>query len=727
MSGPHLALPSPAATAAESWIKRGCWPVPIPSREKKPVLDAWQHLRITHENLDLYFNGAAQNIGVLLGDDNGLADVDLDSKEALLIASEFLPDTGLIFGHKSKPASHYFYRTDPPIITRQFKDPLAAKKNDQAMIVELRGRKSDNTVGLQTVVPPSIHRDTGEPITFEPGYDRDPAKVKARDLGAAVSTLAATVLLARHWPKEGLRHHAFLALAGTLARSGVEAGVILALHRGIYRVLWPTNADFTACASEINTTLEKEKAGSPTTAFSTLSGLLNPVVLKKALEWLNASQGLAHVYDRRGPDTWDSIPYPQPIGAVGFHGIAGEYIRLVEPHTEADPNFMLLYFLCAAGNVIGRGPHVRAGGDQHSANLYVCAVGSTSSGRKGSATAPVEILFRTVDNKWSARIQAGGLSSGEGLVYAVRDPTYSREETDGRYREVESDPGVLDKRLFVRQSEFHGALQNMKRNGNNLSAMIRDGWDRGELNSMTKNSPLHATNAHISIVASITPEELRRSLADEIDNGFANRFLWCCSKRSKYLPSGGRLFDLDLTDFRNRFGLRLDQVKKYTDIRRDPEAEELWGRDNSNRGMYAELCRERPGLFGAVTARAAPQVLRLALILALLDGKDLISATHLTAAREIWRYCEESARFIFGEKLQNPIANEILNALRSAPTGLTRKHIFEQVLGKHKSKDEIIDALAELERRSLARREPVPNTGGRPAELWFAETKNSAC
>ena len=71
---------------------------------------------------------------------------------------------------------------------------------------------------------------------------------------------------------------------------------------------------------------------------------------------------------------------------------------------------------------------------------------------------------------------------------------------------------------------------------------------------------------------------------------------------------------------------------------RDLEADEVWGRDNSNTGMYAELNRDRPGLFGVVPARAAPQVLRLALIFALLDSRDQIGASHLYAAREVWRY-----------------------------------------------------------------------------------------
>jgi hypothetical protein len=221
---------------------------------------------------------------------------------------------------------------------------------------------------------------------------------------------------------------------------------------------------------------------------------VKPAVINKALEWLGISTSVT-IPDQRTGDVFLQIPYPKPIGPAGYHGIAGEYIRLVETHTEADPNYMLLYFLCAAGNMIGRGPYIVAGGDEHFANLFVCGVGSTSTGRKGSATGPVERLFKLVDPTWSKRVQASGLSSGEGLIYAVRDASHSREkQTRGgtvQYEAVESDPGVCDKRLFVRQSELYSALQNMKRTGNNLSAILRESWDGGELNLLTKKNLLN--------------------------------------------------------------------------------------------------------------------------------------------------------------------------------------------------------------------------------------------
>ena len=193
--------------AAAYWVDRGFHPVPVPYREKAPVLDAWQKLRIKKDNLHSYFDGSAQNIGVLLGDEHGSADIDCDCPEAMAAAMELAPPTGLVFGRASKPASHFFYRCKPPVRTRRFTDPTSKKTT----LVELRCQKADGSIGLQTVVPPSVHQ-SGEQIWFEPDRDGDPAEAQAQVLISAVSKIAAAAALARHWPREGSRHDAFLAL-----------------------------------------------------------------------------------------------------------------------------------------------------------------------------------------------------------------------------------------------------------------------------------------------------------------------------------------------------------------------------------------------------------------------------------------------------------------------------------------------------------------------------------
>ena len=70
---------------------------------------------------------------------------------------------------------------------------------------------------------------------------------------------------------------------------------------------------------------------------------------------------------------------------------------------------------------------------------------------------------------------------------------------------------------------------------------IPQAWDSGDLGTLTKNSSTRATGAHISLIGHITADELRRYLTQtEQANGFGNRHLWFCVKRSKELPHGPR-------------------------------------------------------------------------------------------------------------------------------------------------------------------------------------------
>jgi P4 family phage/plasmid primase-like protien len=276
--------------AAITWIQKGFSPVPVPPRSKRPILKEWQRLDITTEGACQYFNGASQNIGVLLGDKFGSADVDCDCLEAITAARELLPETGLIFGRQSKPFSHFFYRTDPPARTAQFTDPL-----DQSTIVELRGLSSDGSVGLQTVVPPSIH-ETGELVRFEQGFEGIPANIDAQVLVPAVRRVAAAALLARHWPTKGSRHHGFLALAGVLARAEWSPEDAKAFHRVIYRCLWPANPELGAADTEVQSTFEKHWTGGEITGVPTLIELLDKKVVGTALRWLGIGQAMHRGY-----------------------------------------------------------------------------------------------------------------------------------------------------------------------------------------------------------------------------------------------------------------------------------------------------------------------------------------------------------------------------------------------------------------------------------------------
>jgi hypothetical protein len=220
----------------------------------------------------------------------------------------------------------------------------------------------------------------------------------------------------------------------------------------------------------------------------------------------------------------------------------------------------------------------------------------------------------------------------------------------------------------------------------------------------------------MSLIGHVTRDELRRHLnATEAGNGFGNRFVWVCVRRARVLPEGGDLSAIDLEPIRERLRRAVQFAQKLgpQELRRDEDARQLW------RSVYEELSEGHPGLLGAMTSRAEAQVMRLALIYSLLDQSDAIRRLHLEAALAVWRYCEASARFIFGDALGDPIADEILGALRAREVvGMTLTEIHG-LFARHRARGEIGAAMRSLAERGLAYPK-TEETGGRPVQRWFA-------
>ncbi|ABQ32860.1 hypothetical protein BBta_0583 [Bradyrhizobium sp. BTAi1] len=383
----------------------------------------------------------------------------------------------------------------------------------------------------------------------------------------------------------------------------------------------------------------------------------------------------------------------------------------IAPHTEADPVAILIQVLVMFGNVVGRLPHYQVEADQHHLNLFCVLVGQSAKGRKGTSGSRARSIMQMADEVWLNERMKGGLSSGEGLIAEVRDEV---EQWDPKAQELRVvDPGVADKRLMVSEAEFSSALAVMERPGNTLSSIVRKAWDGGKLSTLTRNSPLCATDPHISIIGHITEDELRARInRTEAANGFANRFLFVAVRRSKCLPHGGSLDEAETLILAERMKEAVAFAKRVGRVEMTDSARQLW------ESVYAHLSAEQPGLLGAVTARAEAQTIRLALAYALLDRHDAIDAQHLKAALAVWEYCDASAARVFGRLLGDPVADEILAALRHAGgVGLTRT-LIRDVLGKHKTADRINAALALLAGKGLVRWSSA-STGGRPAETWY--------
>jgi hypothetical protein len=412
--------------------------------------------------------------------------------------------------------------------------------------------------------------------------------------------------------------------------------------------------------------------------------------------------------------------YPEPLAEAALHGLAGDFVKAVRPHTEADDVALLTQFLAAFGNVIGRGPHFMAEADRHYTNLFLAIVADSSKGRKGTSWGLVRHIYAAVDSIWTDDRIQDGLSSGEGLIHAVRDQVTGseRDKRTGTVTEIVVDDGVADKRLLIQAPEFASVLQAQSREGNTLSAIMRTAWDTGRLQVLTRKSPLRATDAHVSIVAHVTREELLRLFRDtDAANGYGNRICWFAARRARLLPDGGMIKAEGLAPLTARLYKAIKCASGVTLMRRDEEARALWHR------VYPDLSGAKPGLLGAIVARAEAQTMRLACLYALLDQSAVIEADHLKAALALWRYSEQSARWIFGDALGDPTADEILRALRATPAGLTRTEI-STLFRRHKNAAEIGRALAVLADRGLAR-VAMLETGGRREERWHAEGEKS--
>lgn len=395
--------------------------------------------------------------------------------------------------------------------------------------------------------------------------------------------------------------------------------------------------------------------------------------------------------------------WPLPLGRAAYHGLVGEFLELVEPHTESDAPALAFQLLAALGNALGGSRFFRVEKTEHAPNLYVSLVGDSSLGRKGTAWKRIRSLMDGVEPEWSRRIK-GGLSSGEGLIYHVRDGKGD-------------DAGVEDKRLFVYQSELASALRVMQREGNTLSPTLRQAWDGDELRTLTRNNPLEASGAHVALVGHITRDELRRTLAaTEYTNGFVNRVLWVCSRRSKCLPMGGVME----TETENalivvRLALREAVQRANENPKRvgfDSEAERLWCAE------YERLTTPPPGVMGSIVSRAAPQVLRLSIIYAAIEDSDFIGELHLKAALDCWAYAEASAHSIFGDLTGDKIADQVLRAL--AAHGRMTRNGIHAALGRHTKSERLDDARDMLLDLGQIAVERIPTTG-RPREEWWAK------
>jgi len=417
--------------------------------------------------------------------------------------------------------------------------------------------------------------------------------------------------------------------------------------------------------------------------------------------------------ERVNPTVRAKRSWPPSLGPAAYHGVIGEYVRAITPHTEGDPAAVLIQTVVCLGNAIGRAPHFYVEDTRHGSNLFVVVVGDTAMARKGTSLDRARRLVLAADPAWGDTNDGeGGLSTAEGLIFAVRD---------ARNPDGDGDSGARDKRLLAAMGEFSETLEKMKRDGNPLGATMRGAWDGKTLRTRVKSDPMTATGAHVSVIGHITQAELEALFnSTHIYSGFGNRFLWVLARRARELPMGGTLRVEDLPEIVERVREAIcwaDERERRIDF--DRKAVSEWP------DLYHELGKSAGDRFGAITDRAEAQVRRLALVYAVMDKLRCVRLAHLHAAVEIWRYCEESAAYLFEDAPMGGLEVRVEKALRRRRGWTARTDLHRALKGRVTSYrlDRAVASLIESE----AIKARTLNTRGRPrTEYRVVKQKETA-
>jgi hypothetical protein len=397
--------------------------------------------------------------------------------------------------------------------------------------------------------------------------------------------------------------------------------------------------------------------------------------------------------------------------------------------SEAHPVAVAYNFLAMYCCLIGRTAYQPIGDAVIHARPFGLIVGKSGKARKGTAEhTPREVarradaaLRRRHGSQDKLRIHAGGLSSGEGVGYAIRDPREPDDKGKG------GDLGVTDKRLLVIESEFANVLAQTKREGNILSATLRNLWDGRDIEPLTKSSQVTATRPHVVVVGHITGHELReRSSENDAANGLLNRFIMLHVHRPKLVPLPEPTPADVLEDLAERLADAVDFAtqgdphgRNTREVRLSAESAAAWV------AMYPQITRDRDGLAGSLMARSEVYARMLAMVFALLDRRAVIEPQDLSAALAWVEYWRESIDFVWRETQDqadlDDFTKAVLGKVQARP-GISLTELQEE-WNRHRIK-EVKDALEVLLNLAppLIEMRPERKGGGRPAHRYYPVT-----
>lgn len=501
--------------AARQYLERGWCAIPVPAGSKNPNRSEWEKERYEPADVSRKFP-AGGNLGIHCGEpSNGLVDVDLDCAEARVLAFEFLPPTDRVHGRPTNPGSHWWYIADPiPEKVRRFKD------TDAKTLLELR------TTGGQTLVPPSIHDETGEEYTWE--AKGEATAIDGRVLQHQVRKLASCTLLARHW-NEGSRHDLALSVAGALLRHGWGEDETVS-----FIVAAATAAGDSKQVPEhrqaVIDTADELRRNQAATGIPTLIDILGERVARKLLDWLDIrvtqptiimpgesttngkhDEPEIEVVEKTPDEPSWAIPDEAPAVAVSDLPYWLERLtRHVEPFTVMFPDDWPVMMTLPFWSILW--PSVRI----QNLNLALWTLGISTQG-------------------------VGKNHATDELIKVIR----AAADTDVMIYTSGSPEGIMDrlggngKQMLAYHDEYGGFLKTMNRDymaqAKQSFCSLYDG--RIASHWRAQKQDVLVIDPVVAVVATTTPSDLQNYVdPDDLLSGYLSRFMFCVPDRRRMLP-----------------------------------------------------------------------------------------------------------------------------------------------------------------------------------------------
>jgi hypothetical protein len=354
-----------------------------------------------------------------------------------------------------------------------------------------------------------------------------------------------------------------------------------------------------------------------------------------------------------------------------FYGPLGEYARRNKTVVEIDSLSLLLQLLTVSGVAIGPRAFAYGGPDRHYPNLFTLVVGRTSIGKGGSGTV-ANRLGEAIDPGFKQRTSYN-VASGPALVQLVTDGLFkskTRRGKDGDREEIEViHKPVEDKRLLLFLPEFGSILVAQKRDGSTLRDELKNAWDGRTIENNKYNCRERATNPHIGLIGHITPVDLKAgSTRADVGNGYLNRFLITEARPARSLPF--RVPPPDCHDLLEHIRGVLERLGPVTQSERCLD----WAEDARDEwSVFYEAFKDGRHPFIAdvpeLAGRLHAEVMRVALIYAVLDEAPAIQLRHLRAGKAVCFEALDRIRHLFTGETARTSAARVAQELRTAFAG----------------------------------------------------------